>query len=252
MDDGGGSDDRDDAPAHLNGTPGKRRRSRGRASILSLEDLSPHVEPFTEADIAEALSQMHPTKAPGPDGLPAKIRTVELQIWDTAGQERFRTITSSYYRGAHGIIIVCDVTGMESFNNVKQWLNEIDRYANDSVCKLLVGNKCDLVVNKVVDTQTAKNGQPAYCKQIFWNSSDEGTANPAKQQLLWLAEHGGRAVEVVFVLVYHRDPLVAYLRPGSPQLKTTVADEVEHYNTVADEAAGNSSGEDIKTIKAEM
>lgn len=45
---------------------------------------------------------------------------------------------------------------MESFNNVKQWLNEIDRYANDSVCKLLVGNKCDLVENKVVDTQTAK------------------------------------------------------------------------------------------------
>ncbi|KAK9213907.1 hypothetical protein WN944_005893 [Citrus x changshan-huyou] len=68
--------------------------------------------------------------------------------WDTAGQERFRTITSSYYRGAHGIIIVYDVTEMESFNNVKQWLNEIDRYANDSVCKLLVGNKCDLVENK--------------------------------------------------------------------------------------------------------
>lgn len=45
---------------------------------------------------------------------------------------------------------------MESFNNVKQWLNEIDRYANESVCKLLVGNKCDLVDNKVVDTQTAK------------------------------------------------------------------------------------------------
>lgn len=45
---------------------------------------------------------------------------------------------------------------MESFNNVKQWLSEIDRYANESVCKLLVGNKCDLVENKVVDTQTAK------------------------------------------------------------------------------------------------
>ena len=52
--------------------------------------------------------------------------------------------------------IVYGVTEMESFNNVKQWLNEIDRYANDSVCKLLVGNKCDLVENKVVDTQTAK------------------------------------------------------------------------------------------------
>ncbi|KAF9608549.1 hypothetical protein IFM89_009915 [Coptis chinensis] len=52
--------------------------------------------------------------------------------------------------------IVYDVTEMESFNNVKQWLNEIDRYANESVCKLLVGNKCDLAENKVVDTQTAK------------------------------------------------------------------------------------------------
>jgi small GTP-binding protein len=83
-------------------------------------------------------------------------KTVKLQIWDTAGQERFRTITSSYYRGAHGIIIVYDVTDMESFNNVKQWLSEIDRYASDSVCKLLVGNKCDLVDSKVVDTEEAK------------------------------------------------------------------------------------------------
>jgi Ras-related protein Rab-1A len=47
--------------------------------------------------------------------------------WDTAGQERFRTITSSYYRGAHGIIVVYDTTDLESFNNVKQWLHEIDR-----------------------------------------------------------------------------------------------------------------------------
>ncbi|PWZ24622.1 GTP-binding protein YPTM2 [Zea mays] len=100
-------------------------------------------------------------------GVDFKIRTVEqdgktikLQIWDTAGQERFRTITSSYYRGAHGIIIVYDVTDQESFNNVKQWLNEIDRYASDNVNKLLVGNKSDLTANKVVATETAKDGQP--------------------------------------------------------------------------------------------
>jgi len=96
-------------------------------------------------------------------GVDFKIRTVELdgkvvklQIWDTAGQERFRTITSSYYRGAHGIIVVYDVTETETFRNVQQWMSEIGRYAGESVAKLLVGNKCDLVNKKVVATETAK------------------------------------------------------------------------------------------------
>jgi len=96
-------------------------------------------------------------------GVDFKIRTIELdgkviklQIWDTAGQERFRTITSSYYRGAHGIIVVYDTTDQESFNNLKQWLHEIDRHACENVNKLLVGNKCDLTHKKVVDYPTAK------------------------------------------------------------------------------------------------
>jgi len=83
-------------------------------------------------------------------------KTIKLQIWDTAGQERFRTITSSYYRGAQGIILVYDCTDQESFNNVKQWMGEIDRYACENVNKLLVGNKTDLVNEKVVDTATAR------------------------------------------------------------------------------------------------
>ncbi|CAO3676675.1 unnamed protein product [Rhizopus stolonifer] len=95
-------------------------------------------------------------------GVDFKIRTVELegktvklQIWDTAGQERFRTITSSYYRGAHGIIVVYDVTDEDSFQHVKQWMQEIDRYAAEGVNKLLVGNKSDLTDKKAVSTEQA-------------------------------------------------------------------------------------------------
>ncbi|XP_020642829.1 ras-related protein Rab-1A isoform X3 [Pogona vitticeps] len=76
--------------------------------------------------------------------------------WDTAGQERFRTITSSYYRGAHGIIIVYDVTDQDSFNNMHLWMEEIDRYASENVNKLIVGNKSDLTSKKAVDYTTAK------------------------------------------------------------------------------------------------
>lgn len=96
-------------------------------------------------------------------GVDFKIKTIEvngkivkLSIWDTAGQDRFRTITSSYYRGAHGIIICYDVTDLTTFNNVTTWLKEIEKYAASDVCKLLVGTKCDLVVKRVVDYTVAK------------------------------------------------------------------------------------------------
>jgi len=95
-------------------------------------------------------------------GVDFKIRTldidgkiVKLQIWDTGGAERFQTITSNYYRDAHGIIIVYDVTDAVSFTNVKKWMGEMDLNAPQSVNKLLVGNKADLE-KKVVDFSEAK------------------------------------------------------------------------------------------------
>jgi len=83
-------------------------------------------------------------------------KVVKLQIWDTAGQERFRTITSAYYRGADGIIMVYDVTSAESFDHVEEWLSEVDRYANENTVKLLVGNKADLVEKREVSEETAQ------------------------------------------------------------------------------------------------
>ncbi|EAR91266.3 Rab-family small GTPase (macronuclear) [Tetrahymena thermophila SB210] len=93
-------------------------------------------------------------------GVDFKIKTInlqgkqiKLQIWDTAGQDRFKTITTNYYRGAHGIVVVYDVTDKLSFENVKTWMSEIEKYAQENVCKLLIGNKSDLSDKRVVSTE---------------------------------------------------------------------------------------------------
>jgi Ras-related protein Rab-8A len=69
---------------------------------------------------------------------------VKLQIWDTAGQERFRTITSAYYRGAMGILLVYDVTDENSFKNIRNWMKNIEQHASVNVVKAVVGNKSDV------------------------------------------------------------------------------------------------------------
>jgi Ras-related protein Rab-18 len=61
-------------------------------------------------------------------------KRVKLTIWDTAGQERFRTLTSSYYRGAHGVVLVYDVTRTDSFENLEQWLKEVQLYRQVCFC----------------------------------------------------------------------------------------------------------------------
>ncbi|CAH1251313.1 ras-related protein Rab-8A-like isoform X4 [Branchiostoma lanceolatum] len=84
-------------------------------------------------------------------GIDFKIRTIDLdgkkiklQIWDTAGQERFRTITTAYYRGAMGIMLVYDITNEKSFENIKNWIRNIEEHASADVEKMILGNKCDM------------------------------------------------------------------------------------------------------------
>ena len=75
-------------------------------------------------------------------------RKCKLQIWDTAGQERFKTVTSAYYRGADGIIIVFDQTDRESYNNVQNWIEDISRYSADDPVKIIFANKDDIAAEK--------------------------------------------------------------------------------------------------------
>lgn len=69
---------------------------------------------------------------------------IKLQIWDTAGQERFKSITSSYYRGSDGVIMIFDISNRQSFINIKKWIHEIDKYTDNNLQKILIGNKFDL------------------------------------------------------------------------------------------------------------
>lgn len=92
-----------------------------------------------------------------------------------AGQERFRTITSSYYRGAHGIVVVYDVTNPESFQNVQKWLQEIDRYAGEDVHRLLVGSKADLTSERKVSTEEAKELADQMNLELVETSAKENT-----------------------------------------------------------------------------
>ena len=78
-------------------------------------------------------------------------KIVKIQIWDTAGQERYRSITTAYYRGAAAIIICCDITNKESFYNLNNWIEEVSKYIDKDVDKLVLLNKCDLKSEKKID-----------------------------------------------------------------------------------------------------
>ena len=82
--------------------------------------------------------------------LEVKGRRVKLQIWDTAGQERFHTITTSFYRGARGIILVYDITNTKSFDNITNWLRNIEKHAHEDVEKMILGNKADVEEKRMV------------------------------------------------------------------------------------------------------
>jgi len=111
-------------------------------------------------------------------GIDFKIKTIELdgkriklQIWDTAGQERFRTITTAYYRGAMGILLVYDITDDQSFLNIRNWIRNIEQHAAEHVNKILIGNKCDIEKSRGVTTERGQLLADEYEIKFFETSA---------------------------------------------------------------------------------
>ncbi|KAJ6792971.1 ras-related protein Rab11D-like [Iris pallida] len=83
-------------------------------------------------------------------------KSVKAQIWDTAGQERYRAVTSAYYRGAVGALLVYDITKRQSFDHIPRWLEELRSHADKNIVIMLIGNKSDLEDQRAVSVEDAK------------------------------------------------------------------------------------------------
>jgi Ras-related protein Rab-1A len=101
-------------------------------------------------------------------------KVIKVQIWDTAGHERFRSITYSYYRGANAIIIVFDLSDKKSFISITEWLKQIEKHAKENVFKFLVGNKSDLVEQRKVSYDEAKQYADEHELPYIETSAKEG------------------------------------------------------------------------------
>ena len=100
---------------------------------------------------------------------------IKVEVWDTAGQERYKAITSSYYKGAKGAIIVYDITNEDSFNNVESWMNEVTKKGKTDMQFLLVGNKKDLVNDRKVTEQKGIDKAKELNMNLFEASALEKT-----------------------------------------------------------------------------
>ncbi|XP_012274939.1 ras-related protein Rab-37 isoform X2 [Orussus abietinus] len=99
---------------------------------------------------------------------------IKLQIWDTAGQERFRSVTHAYYRGAHALLLLYDVTNKTSFDNIRAWLGEIREYAHEDVVIILLGNKCDCGSERAVKREDGERLAREYSVPFMETSAKTG------------------------------------------------------------------------------
>ncbi|XP_020790221.2 ras-related protein Rab-8B-like [Boleophthalmus pectinirostris] len=114
-------------------------------------------------------------------GADFKIKTVELdgkkiklQIWDTAGQQRFKTITTAYYRGANGIMLVYDITNKKSFDSLQDWIRDMEQHASSDVERIILGNNCDLDDKRQVSKESGEKLATDYGLKFLEISAKSG------------------------------------------------------------------------------
>ena len=101
-------------------------------------------------------------------------KSVKAQIWDTAGQERYKSITTTYYRGAKGALIVYDITRKETFDSVDRWISELVNSGDKNMTMLLIGNKCDLDNQRQVTKEQGEEKAKAFKVAFLETSASSG------------------------------------------------------------------------------
>ncbi|XP_022089857.1 ras-related protein Rab-8B-like [Acanthaster planci] len=102
-------------------------------------------------------------------------RLVKIQLWDTSGQERFRSMTQAYYRGAAGVMLVYDITEETTLKGLTGWLEDIKKYAPEDVDIIILGNKCDVVEQRVVSREEGEEFARNRGLKFFETSANENT-----------------------------------------------------------------------------
>jgi len=125
-------------------------------------------------------------------------KNIKLQIWDTAGQDRFRAITKNYYKGANGIILIYDVTNLQTYENVKNWITQIREETNPNVVIYLAGNKIDIPQEeRAVKTEEGKEIADEYKLQFKETSAKDGiNVNEVFQELVEKIDEVNSKLEV--------------------------------------------------------
>ena len=107
--------------------------------------------------------------------------TIKVQLWDTAGQDRYRTIAKNYYKGSHGILLLYDITKVNSFENIREWIKDIREEVYEKTIIFLIGNKNDKVNERAISTE---QGQKLAEEYNLGNETQRKLENMIHEKLL--------------------------------------------------------------------